>query len=247
MQALQLTDKVALVTGATRGIGAAIAQQLQQQGAQVFGTATSAAGADRISEALGREGAGLVLNVADSDQCAETVKHIQDTVGPIAVLVNNAGITQDQILMRMRDEDFDRVLDVNLKSVFRMSKAVLRGMMKARWGRIINIASVVGVMGNAGQSNYAASKAGMLGFSKSLAREIGSRGITVNVVAPGYIATDMTDSLSDDQRDSLMSQVPLTRLGEPADIAHAVGYLASDMASYVTGETIHVNGGMLMV
>lgn len=244
-----LAGEVALVTGASRGIGAAIADALGAAGAQVVGTATSQDGADRISERLrgaGVEGKGMVLDVNDPEMVEGLVKAIKEEHGDVTVLVNNAGITRDQLLMRMKDEDWDAILDTNLKSVYRMSKAVLRGMMKARRGRIINIASVVGLTGNPGQSNYAAAKAGVIGFSKSLAREIGARGITVNIVAPGFIDTDMTRDLTAEQRKTLADQVPLARLGEPADIAAAVVFLASPGAAYITGETINVNGGMYM-
>ena len=241
--------QVALVTGASRGIGAAIADTLAQRGATVIGTATSPAGADAISErlsALGTGGAGRVLDVNESGAAEALVKTITGEVGAPVILVNNAGITCDQLLMRMKDEDWDTVLETNLRSVFRMSKACLRGMMKARFGRVINIASVVGTTGNPGQANYAAAKAGMVGFSKSMAREVASRNITVNVVAPGFIDTDMTRALNDDQREALMQDIPLGRLGTPEDIAEAVVYLASDGGGYLTGQTLHVNGGMVM-
>lgn len=244
-----LNNEIALVTGASRGIGAAIADALGRAGATVIGTATSKSGADAITERLGGigvKGEGRVLDVNDPGAAEELVKTIASEHGAISVLVNNAGITRDQLLMRLREEDWEAVLDTNLKSVYRLSKAVLRGMMKARHGRIVNIASVVGVTGNAGQSNYAAAKAGMIGFSKSLAREIGARGITVNVVAPGFIDTDMTRELTEAQREALVSQVPLERLGSPEDVASAVLFLASSAAGYVTGETLHVNGGMFM-
>jgi 3-oxoacyl-[acyl-carrier protein] reductase len=244
-----LGNDTALVTGASRGIGAAIADALGEAGARVVGTATSREGADRISErfqAAGIEGAGMVLNVTDPDSVEGLLKDVRERFGDVTVLVNNAGVTRDQLLMRMKDEDWDVILDTNLKSVYRMSKAVLRGMMKARRGRIVSIASVVGVTGNPGQSNYAAAKAGIMGFSKSLAREVGARGITVNVVAPGFIDTDMTRDLSEDQRQALTEQIPLSRLGEPGDIASAVVFLASPAGAYITGETLHVNGGMHM-
>ncbi len=241
-----LHDQVALVTGASRGIGAAIADQLAANGARVFGTATSAAGAEAISS-RGVDGlTGLVLNVNDAEAVTSVLNEIREQESAPTILVNNAGVTRDQLLMRMSEDDWDTVLDTNLRSVYRLSKACLRGMMKARNGRIISIASVIGSMGNAGQVNYAAAKAGMMGFSRSLAREIGSRGITVNVVAPGFIDTDMTRDLDADQREAMLRDIPLRRLGEPADIAGAVSFLASPAAAYITGQTIHVNGGMLM-
>ncbi len=241
-----LEGEVALVTGATRGIGAAIARALAASGAIVIGTATSAPGAEAISNTLGNSGRGIVLNISDEESVAAAIKDVQANEGSPTIVVNNAGITRDNLLMRMKTEEWDDVLSTNLSGVYRVSKACVRGMMKARKGRIINIASVIGVMGNAGQSNYAAAKAGIIGFSKSLAREIGSRNITVNVVAPGFIDTDMTRVLSEEQRDSMLAQVPLGRLGEGDDIASAVLFLASAAGSYVTGETVHVNGGMLM-
>ena len=244
-----LAGKVALITGASRGIGRAIAIELGKAGATVAGTATSAAGAEAITQALteaGITGAGIVLNVNDAAQVDQVVKDVTQRFGDIAILVNNAGITRDNLLLRMKDEEWDGILDTNLKSIYRLSKAVLRGMMKARAGRIINIGSVVGATGNAGQANYAAAKAGMIGFSKSLAREIGSRNITVNCVAPGFIDTDMTRSLSEEQRKMLIGQIPLGRLGEAADVAAAVLFLASPRAAYITGATLHVNGGMHM-
>lgn len=244
-----MNNEIALVTGASRGIGAAIADALGAAGARVAGTATSQAGADRITERFreaGIEGEGLVLDVTDSDSVDALLKAVREKFGDVTVLVNNAGVTRDQLLMRMKEDDWDVILDTNLKSVYRLSKAVLRGMMKARRGRIVNIASVVGVTGNPGQSNYAAAKAGIIGFSKSLAREVGARGITVNVVAPGFIDTDMTRDLSDEQRKTLTDQIPLARLGGPGDIAAAVLFLASGAGAYITGETIHVNGGMYM-
>lgn len=246
---LKLEGKVALVTGASRGIGAAIADTLAEAGATVAGTATSRAGADAISERLAGidpSSRGYVLDVNEEGAAEALVKGVADDLGAPTVLVNNAGITRDQILMRMKDEDWDVILDTNLRSVFRLSKACLRGMMKARGGRIISIASVVGSMGNAGQSNYAAAKAGMMGFSRSLAREIGSRDITVNVVAPGFIDTDMTRALDEQQRDALLRDIPLQRLGAPGDIAAAVLFLASEQGGYITGQTLHVNGGMYM-
>jgi 3-oxoacyl-[acyl-carrier protein] reductase len=241
-----LKGQVALVTGASRGIGKSIAMTLADAGARVIGTATSPSGAEGISEVLGDKGRGIVLNIADEESVTAALKDIQASEGAPTILVNNAGITRDNLLMRMKSEEWDDVIATNLSGVFRLSKACLRGMMKAKGGRIINIASVIGVMGNAGQSNYAAAKAGIIGFSKSLAREIGSRNITVNVVAPGFIDTDMTRVLPEDQRAAMLTQVPLGRLGEGEDIANAVLFLASPGAAYVTGETLHVNGGMLM-
>ena len=245
-----LENKIALVTGASRGIGKAIAIDLAAKGATVIGTATTAKGAAQITQDLANvatPGHGLEMNVTDNTSIQEVLTVIQKEFGTLAILVNNAGITQDNLLMRMKDEEWDRVLDTNLKAIYRLSKACLRGMMKAKWGRIINISSVVGVSGNAGQCNYAATKAGVIGFSKSLAQEIGSRGITVNVVAPGFIATDMTEGLSATQRETLLSQIPLGRLGQPQEIAHAVSFLAAEAANYITGQTLHVNGGLLMV
>jgi 3-oxoacyl-[acyl-carrier protein] reductase len=242
-----LEGEVALVTGASRGIGAAIADELARLGARVVGTATSAAGAQAIGERLAAHGgSGRVLNVTDAAACEALVEAIAKDVGPIGILVNNAGITRDQLLLRMKDDDWQAILDTNLSSVFRLSKAVLRGMMKARRGRIINIASVIGLTGNAGQANYAAAKAGIIGFSKSLAREVGSRGITVNVVAPGFIETDMTRALPEEAKRNMLADIALGRLGAPADIAHAVAFLAAPGAGYITGETLHVNGGMYM-
>ncbi|MGB5719734.1 MAG: 3-oxoacyl-ACP reductase FabG [Woeseiaceae bacterium] len=241
-----LDGEIALVTGASRGIGAAIAEALAAAGATVVGTATSQSGADGISKTLGESGRGVVLNVADDASVQAALKDIQSNEGTPTILVNNAGITRDNLLMRMKQEEWDDVIATNLTGLFRMSKACLRGMMKAKKGRIINIASVIAVMGNAGQANYAATKSGMVGFSKSLAREIGSRGITVNVVAPGFIDTDMTKVLSDEQRAAMLDQVPLGRLGASEDIANAVLFLASEGGAYITGETMHVNGGMVM-
>ena len=242
-----LNGEIALVTGASRGIGAAVAQRLSSDGARVIGTATTAEGAARISEALGRSGGrGAVLDVASQASIDALIDGIESREGPVIILCNNAGITRDTLLLRMKQEDWDAVLQTNLASVFRLSKAVLRGMMKARKGRIISIASVVGLTGNAGQANYAAAKAGIVGFSKSLAREVGSRHITVNVVAPGFIDTDMTRALSEQQRAGLSTQIPLGRLGLPADIAAAVAFLASPEEAYITGETLNVNGGMHM-
>ena len=241
-----LEGEVALVTGASRGIGAAIATALAGAGARVVGTATSEGGAQGISEALGDKGRGVVLDIADSDSVDAAVKDIRDAEGSPTILVNNAGITKDNLLMRMKADEWDDVISTNLSGVFRVSKACMRGMMKAKKGRIISIASVIGVMGNAGQANYAAAKAGIIGFSKSLAREVGSRNITVNVVAPGFIDTDMTRVLAEEQRAGMLAQVPLGRLGEGEDIAGAVLFLASAAGGYITGETLHVNGGMLM-
>jgi 3-oxoacyl-[acyl-carrier protein] reductase len=244
-----LEGQIALVTGATRGIGAAILNVLGQAGATVIGTATSDAGAATIRSAIvnaGFKGTGLVLNVQDAAAIESAAKTIETEFGGISILVNNAGITRDTLLMRMKDDDWQAVIDTNLTSVFRLSRAVVKSMMKARTGRIINIASVVGFMGNPGQTNYVAAKAGMVGFTKALAREIGSRGVTVNCVAPGFIETDMTKSLTAEQVSKLVENVPLGRLGQVDDIAHAVCYLASPHASYITGNTIHVNGGMLM-
>ncbi|MEF3075144.1 3-oxoacyl-ACP reductase FabG [Methylobacter sp. Wu1] len=241
-----MTKQVALVTGASRGIGRAIAERLAEDGFFVVGTATSDNGADLISAYLGENGKGLKLDVADPESIAEVVKTVTDEYGAPAVLVNNAGITRDNLLMRMKDEDWDDIINTNLTSVFRMSKAVLRGMMKAKTGRIINISSVVGATGNAGQANYAAAKAGMIGFAKSMAKEVGSRNITINTVAPGFIDTDMTKELGEDVKNSLLTSIPLARLGEAREIAHAVSFLASEGAAYITGETIHVNGGMFM-
>lgn len=242
-----LEGEIALVTGASRGIGAAIADELAAQGATVIGTATTDSGAQAIGERLKASGGhGRKLDVVDGAAIEELIEGIGKEFGPVSILVNNAGITRDNLLMRMKDEDWQAILDTNLSSVFRTSKAVMRGMMKARKGRIINIASVVGVTGNAGQANYAAAKAGIIAFSKSLAKEIGSRGVTVNVVAPGFIATDMTRDLPEDAKKSLTEQIALGRLGEPADIARAVAFLAGPGASYITGETLHVNGGMYM-
>ena len=246
---MSLQGKVALVTGATRGIGQAIALELGRQGAIVIGTATSASGAERIAETLkahGIEGAGLVLDVSSDESVAQTLEHIQQHLGQPAILVNNAGITRDNLMLRMKDEEWSDVINTNLTSIYRLSKAVLKGMTKARWGRIINISSVVGSMGNAGQANYAAAKAGVEGFSRALAREVGSRGITVNAVAPGFIDTDMTRELPEAHRQNLLTQIPLGRLGQAEEIASVVGFLAGEGGAYVTGATIPVNGGMYM-
>lgn len=241
-----MDKKLAIVTGASRGIGRAIAERLVADGFFVIGTATSDSGAEAISAYLGDAGKGYRLNVGDAADIEQFIKSTGDQYGVPAVLVNNAGITRDNLLMRMKDEEWDDIINTNLTSIFRMSKAVLRGMMKARYGRIINISSVVGATGNAGQANYAAAKAGMVGFAKSMAKEVGSRGITVNTVAPGFIDTDMTKELSDDIKNALLSSIALGRLGLPEEIAHAVSFLASEQASYITGETLHVNGGMYM-
>ena len=244
-----LSDQIALVTGASRGIGRAIALALGAENATVIGTATSQHGADSISEALATnkvKGGGMVLDVADSASVTQCLKQVSDAYGAPDILVNNAGITRDNLLMMMKDEQWDEIINTNLSSVFRMSKSVLRAMMKKRAGRIISISSVVGATGNPGQTNYAAAKAGLVGFSKSLAREIGSRGITVNTVAPGFIDTDMTRELSAEQRETLTSQIPLRRLGSAEEVAAVVVFLASPAAGYITGETIHVNGGMYM-
>ena len=240
-----MNDRVTLVTGATRGIGAAIAQTLAQSGARVIGTATTQDGADKISASLASFGGrGIVLNVTDAAAIDAAVKDIEAKEGAIAVLVNNAGISRDTLMMRMKDDDWDAVMDTNLKSVFRLTRAVSRGMMKARFGRVVNIGSVVGSMGNAGQVNYAAAKAGLIGLTKSLAAELGSRNITVNLVAPGFIDTDMTQALPEAQRAKLVDMIPAGRLGSPQDIAEAVKFLCSGVAGYVTGTTLHVNGGM---
>lgn len=244
---IDLKEQVVLVTGASRGIGAAIADALSAAGATVVGTATSEHGAQAINDRLGQSaGQGHVLDVTDQESIDRLMASMKNTVGLPTILVNNAGITNDKLLMRMSIDDWDQVLNTNLSSIFRMSKACIRGMMKAKTGRIINIGSVIGGMGNPGQSNYAAAKAGLIGFTKSLAKEVGSRGITVNVVAPGYVKTDMTDELDENQKNNLLEQVPLKRLGSTADIANAVLFLAGDTGAYITGETIHVNGGMFM-
>jgi 3-oxoacyl-[acyl-carrier protein] reductase len=246
---MSLHDQTALVTGASRGIGKAILEELGRQGAVVVGTATSAAGAQSITEnlqALGVKGCGKVLDVTAPDSVTAVMEAVQKEFGHVSILVNNAGITRDNLLMRMKEDEWDSVIQTNLTSVFRMSKACLRGMMKARHGRIITITSVIGATGNPGQTNYAATKAGAAGFSRSLAREVGSRGITVNTVAPGFIDTDMTRILPEKQRNALQEQIALGRLGDVRDVANAVAFLASDAAAYITGETLHVNGGIYM-
>jgi len=244
-----LENEIALVTGASRGIGQAIALELGANGATVIGTATSGSGAEKITNYLKEnniKGVGMELNVTDADSIDAVLKAITEQFGAPSVLVNNAGITRDNLLMRMKDQEWDDIMETNLKSIYRMSKACLRAMTKAKKGRIISIGSVVGASGNAGQANYAAAKAGVMGFSKALAREVGSRGITVNVVAPGFIDTDMTKSLPDEQKQALLAQIPLNRLGSPEEIAKAVAFLASPGAAYITGTTLHVNGGMYM-
>lgn len=242
-----LNEQVALVTGASRGIGRAVAEQLAAQGAFVIGTATSEKGAEAISQYLGDKGTGMVLNVSEAASVESVISEIQTAHGGIDILVNNAGITKDNLLMRMKEDEWDAVLNTNLTSIFRTSKAVIRGMMKKRQGRIINIGSVVATTGNPGQANYCAAKAGLIGFTKSLAKEIAARGVTVNAVAPGFIDTDMTQALTDEQKESIFSTIPTARLGKPEEIAAAVVFLASPEAAYITGETIHVNGGMSMV
>lgn len=246
---MSIEGKVALVTGATRGIGKAIASELASRGVIVIGTATSEAGAGKISEnlkALGNDGTGIVLNVSDAESVKQAFKMMAEKYDAPTIVVNNAGITRDNIMLRMKDDEWDDVINTNLTSIYRVTKAALRGMTKARWGRIINISSVVGSMGNAGQSNYAASKAGIEGYTRALAREVASRGITVNAVAPGFIDTDMTKDLPDDHKDGLLTQIPANRLGRAEEIGATVGFLASDAAAYITGETLHVNGGMYM-
>ncbi|GAM73327.1 3-oxoacyl-(acyl-carrier protein) reductase [Vibrio ishigakensis] len=244
---MNLEGKIALVTGASRGIGRSIAETLVERGATVIGTATSENGAAAISEYLGDNGKGMALNVTDPASIESVLKSITEEFGPLDILVNNAGITRDNLLMRMKDDEWTDIMDTNLTSIFRLSKAVLRGMMKKKCGRIINVGSVVGTMGNPGQTNYAAAKAGVIGFTKSMAREVASRGVTVNTVAPGFIETDMTKALNDEQRAATLSSVPAGRLGDPREIAAAVAFLASPDAAYITGETLHVNGGMYMV
>ena len=244
---MSMKGQVALVTGASRGIGKAIAQALVAEGATVIGTATTAIGAEAISTYLAENGKGMVLNVAENESINSVIEAITAEYGQLDILVNNAGITRDNLLMRMKEDEWDDVLNTNLKSVFRLSKAVMRGMMKRRSGRIINISSVVGTTGNPGQANYCAAKAGLVGFTKSLAKEIAARGITVNCVAPGFIDTDMTQSLTEEQKQAIFTNIPAARLGQPEEIAAAVVFLASAGAAYITGETIHVNGGMAMV
>jgi 3-oxoacyl-[acyl-carrier protein] reductase len=244
---MNLSGKIALVAGASRGIGKAIAEKLAACGATVIGTATTEKGAEAISQYLGSHGKGFALNVTEGQSIESVIGEIKTEFGDINILINNAGITRDNLLIRMKEDEWQDILDTNLTSVFRLSKALMPTMMKKRYGRIITIGSVIGTMGNAGQANYAAAKAGLIGFSKSLAREVASRGITINVVAPGFIATDMTETLTEDQKALILAQVPAGRLGEPIEIANAVAFLASDEASYITGETLHVNGGMYMV
>ncbi len=246
---MMLENEIALVTGASRGIGEAIADSLAKAGATIIGTATTQGGADAISArfaAAGFKGQGMVLNVTEQASVDGVVKAINDQFGVPTILVNNAGITRDNLLMRMKEEEWESIIDTNLTSIFRLSKALLRGMMKARKGRVINISSVVGAMGNPGQTNYAAAKAGIFGFTRSMAREVGSRNITVNAIAPGFIETDMTNELPEEQRKMLINGIPLQKLGQPEDIANAVLFLASESGGYITGETIHVNGGMYM-
>ena len=246
---MSLQGKIALVTGATRGIGKAIALQLAKQGVMVAGTATSQSGADKISAMFteaGLQGAGFVLNVTDSDAIAATVKAINDQFGVINILVNNAGITQDNLFLRMKPEQWDSVINTNLNSLYHLTKVCIRPMLKARWGRIINITSVVAVSGNPGQANYCSAKAGMIGFTKSIGQEFAAKGITANSVAPGFISTDMTNALTDDQKEAICSAIPMKKIGEPDDIANTVTFLASDDAKYITGQTLHVNGGMYM-
>lgn len=246
---MSLEDKIALVTGASRGIGAAISDTLGAEGATVIGTATTEAGAEKITARFkekGLKGQGMMLNVTDVESVANVMAAIKEAYGVPVILVNNAGITKDNLLMRMSEEEWFDVINTNLSAVYRLSKACMRGMMKARWGRIINISSVVGQMGNAGQTNYAATKAGVSGFTRSLAKEVGSRNVTVNAVAPGFIDTDMTNVLTEDQKNLMLSGIPLARLGQPEEIAKVVKFLSCDDSSYVTGETIHVNGGLYM-
>ncbi len=243
-------NRIALVTGATRGIGKAIALELAKQGATVIGTATTETGAESISQYIaeaGFQGTGLALNVTSPESIKSALAVIEEKFGVPEILVNNAGITRDNLLLRMKDEEWDDVINTNLTAIFRLTKACIRAMVKARWGRIISISSVVGTSGNAGQANYAASKAGLIGFTKSIAQEVATRAITANVVAPGYIASDMTDTLKDDQKNAILSRIPMQQIGQPQDIANAVAFLASDAASYITGVTLHVNGGMAMI
>lgn len=243
-------NRIALVTGATRGIGKAIALELAKQGATVIGTATTETGAESISQyiaAAGFQGKGLALNVTSPESIQKALALIEEKFGAPEILVNNAGITRDDLLLRMKDEEWDDVINTNLTAIFRLTKACIRAMLKARWGRIISISSVVGTSGNAGQANYAASKAGLIGFTKSIAQEVATRAITANVVAPGYIASDMTDALTEDQQNAILSKIPMQQIGQPQDIANAVAFLASDAASYITGVTLHVNGGMTMI
>ncbi|WP_040439991.1 3-oxoacyl-ACP reductase FabG [Algicola sagamiensis] len=246
MSFCSLEGKVALVTGASRGIGKSIAQTLAEHGATVIGTATSENGANAISDYLQGKGEGMVLNVTSPESAENVLAAIQEKHGGVDILINNAGITRDNLMLRLKDQDWQDIMDTNLTSIFRMSKQVLRGMMKKRFGRIINVGSVVGSTGNAGQANYAAAKAGVIGFSKSLAQEVASRGITVNVVAPGFIDTDMTQELTDAQKEQILSGIPASRLGQPKEIANSVLFLASEEAGYITGETLHINGGMYM-
>ena len=246
---MDLSNKVALVTGASRGIGRAIAEHLAERGAQVVGTATSEKGAQAISDYLATapvKGEGMVLNVTDQQSIDQLMEAMTASMGAPAILVNNAGITRDNLLLRMDDDEWQDIIDTNLNSIYRMTKACIKPMFRARYGRIINVTSVVGVTGNSGQANYAAAKAGIIGFTKSVAQEIGSRGITVNAVAPGFIDTDMTQALPDVVKDELLKRIPMKKLGQPSDIAHAVSFLASDEAAYMTGQTLHVNGGMYM-
>lgn len=244
---MSFDGKIALVTGASRGIGRSIAELLAERGAKVVGTATSKEGAEAISSYLGDKGKGYVLNVTDTESIESTLSKIRAEFGEINILVNNAGITSDNLLLRMKKEEWDRVIDTNLTSIFSLSKAIMRSMMKKRYGRIISVGSVIGTLGNIGQANYAAAKAGVIAFSKSLAREVATRGITVNVVSPGFIETDMTRALTDEQQAGILANVPVGRLGDAKEIASAVAFLASDEAAYITGETLHVNGGMCMI
>ncbi|RXK32728.1 3-oxoacyl-ACP reductase [Arsenophonus endosymbiont of Bemisia tabaci Asia II 3] len=244
---MSFDGKIALVTGASRGIGRSIAELLAERGAKVVGTATSKEGAEAISSYLGDKGKGYVFNVTDTESIDSTLSKIRAEFGEIDILVNNAGITSDNLLLRMKKEEWDRVIDTNLTSIFSLSKAIMRSMMKKRYGRIISVGSVIGTLGNIGQANYAAAKAGIIAFSKSLAREVATRGITVNVVSPGFIETDMTRALTDEQQAGILANVPVGRLGDAKEIASAVAFLASDEAAYITGETLHVNGGMCMI